>query len=382
MARDVVREDEDLRYPLLASSLEPPRVSVSVTRESVGTLENGLGANWSPPGQGEEAFPEDSDEGGWATLLAAMSEAGLRWVRFWLEPDGVVTNGQVDRNHRFLKRLDRLQAWAEREHARIMLELSFTPEAYRVSPVYDAPEDNERYVTEYVVPLMKHIMLERRCSRVTQLCLCNEPFNADVSPPIFAVPPPKDPLLHYVELYEHLRVGLDRAGVDQVGLIGPNSANMFERHIEMFEDKGLGPRVAKAFGELDVHGWRMRFDYYPPSRRWPGFGITEGIERYLKPTLAAARRLGKRLSLTEAGAMYFNERRDTSRNTQQDSFLTVAETLVRSLNEGVAGAMVWSFNNSGRIDGQWGWVGTRARGFARVPHLFNGYTCLMKAQRV
>lgn len=382
LARQVVREEEDLRYLLLASSLKPPRVDVTVADQAIGTLANGLGANWSPPGQGEEAFPDDGDEAGWHTVFQAMTEAGIKWVRFWLQPLGVVTAGRVNTGHRFLARLDRLQAWAAQEGASIMLELSHTPDEYRFSAVYDAPADNSRYVKEYIAPLARHVMQERRCDRIRQLCLFNEPFNADVAPPIFAPKPPKDPLVHYLELHESLRTELDRAGLEHLALIGPNSANLFQRHIEMFADNGLGPRMAKVFGELDVHVWRLRFDYYPASKRWPGYGMTEGVERYLKPTLAAARRIGKRLSVTEAGAMYFNECPCTSRTTRHDAFLTMAEGMVRCVNEGVAGVMVWSFTSSGRIDGQWGWIGTRDRGFERVPNLYNGFACLMRHQRV
>ena len=382
LARQVVREEEDLRYPLLATSLEPPRVSVTVSDAAIGTLDNGLGANWSPPGQGEEAFPDDADEAGWKRLFTDMTAAGIRWVRFWLPPQGVVKDGNVDAAHRLLKRLDRLQAWAAATDSGIVLELSHVPEEYRYSPVYDAPANNERYAKTYIVPLMLHVMKERRCDRVRQLCLFDEPFNPDVAPYIFAPKPPKDPLIHYLELHEILRAKLDRLGLERLALIGPNSANLFQRHIQMFEDQGLGPRVAKAFGELDVHVWRLRFDYYPASKRWPGYGITEGIERYLKPTLAAARRMGKRLSVTEAGAMYFNEHPCTSRTTRHDAFLTMAEGIVRCVNEGVAGAMVWSFTSSGRIDGQWGWIGTRDRGFERVPNLYNGFACLMRHQRI
>ncbi len=382
LARQVVREEEDLRYPLQASSLEPPKVLVEISDESVGNLDNGLGANWSPPDQGEEAFPDEKDEAGWKSLLASMTDAGIRWVRFWLQPDKLVKAGKVAKKHRYLERLDRLQEWARKEDALIMLELSIVPEEYRFSPIYDAPADNRKYVEEYIIPLTKHIILERKCSRIRQLCLFNEPFNTDVAPYIFAPPPPKDPLLHYLELHEILRRKLDHAGIENLSLIGPNSANMFQRHIEMFEDKGLGPRMAKAFGELDVHVWRTRFDYYPFSKRWPGYGMTEGIERYLKPTLAAARRLGRKLSITEAGSMYFNENPSSSRTTRHDAFLTTAEAIIRCLNEGVSGAMVWAFTNSGRIDGQWGFVGTRERKFERVPNIFNGYKCLMGRQRL
>lgn len=54
LARQVVREEEDLRYPLIASSLTPPAVEVQIGETPIGILTNGLGANWSPPEQGEE----------------------------------------------------------------------------------------------------------------------------------------------------------------------------------------------------------------------------------------------------------------------------------------------------------------------------------------
>ncbi len=382
LARQVIREEEDLRYPLLASSLTPPLCRIGIGVEPVGTLHNGLGANWSPPGQGEEAFPADDDEAGWQRLFESMTDAGIKWVRYWLSPDGLMRDGRVDAAHRLLGRLDRLQRWAAEQDAAIMLELGTVPPEYALSAIHDAPRDNRAYVCEYIVPLLRHVVRDRRCDRIRQLCLFNEPFNADVAPYIFFPPPGCDPLAYYLELHEMLRAELDAAGLEGIGLIGPNTANLFQRHIEMFEDKGLAPRVMRTFAELDCHLWRTRFDYYPASKRWPGYPMTEGIERYLKPTLAAAQRLGKRLSLTEMGSMYFNEDPRSSRTTEHDAFLTVAEAIVRAVNAGVAGAMVWSFTNSGRIDGQWGWVGTRARSFAPVPNLLHGYTVLMKHQRV
>jgi hypothetical protein len=381
LAREVVREEEDLRYPLLASSLEPPRVALDVADAPHATLANGLGANWSPAGQGEEAFPEDADEAGWAKVFGAMTSAGIRWVRYWLQPGFVARDGRLDRTHRFLARLDRLQRWAAQQDAAIMLELATVPADFQAGGVHDAPADNQRYVDEYIVPVVRHVMLERGCDRIRQLCLFNEPFNPDVRPYIFYPPPGREPLDYYVDLHERLRAALDRIGLQRLGLIGPNSANLFQRHIEMFEDKGLGPRVTRAFAELDCHQWRLRFDYYPPSKRWPGYTVTEGIERYLEPTLAAARRLGKPLSLTEAGAMYFNENPCTARVAQHDAFLVMAEGLVRSINAGVAGAMIWSFTSAGRTDGQWGWIGPRQAGFAPVPNLLNGFTALMRYHR-
>lgn len=377
----VVREEEDFRYPLQASSLVPPGVRVSVAAKPVGTLMNGLGANWSPLGQGAEAIPADDDEAGWAKALAGLTDTGIRWIRYWLPPMGVMAKGKVVASHTLFRQLERLQAWAEAANATLMLDLCKIPEEYRFTRIYDAPADNARYVKDYILPLILHVMKTLKCDRIRRLCLFNEPFNVDVAPFIFSPKPPKDPLLHYLELHEILRTALDKAGLKTLGLIGPNSANLFQRHLEMFEDKGLGPRLTKAFAELDVHSWRLRFDYYPPSKRWPGYGVTEGIERYLKPTLAAARRLGKGLSITEAGAMYFNGHPCSSRTTQHDAFLTMAEGVVRAVNEGITGAMIWAYTCSGKIDGQWGWIGTRERKFDPVPNLYNGFKCLMRHHR-
>ncbi len=381
LARAVVREDEDLRYALPETCLQPPCVAVDVAAESHAVLVNGLGANWAPAFQGEQAYPADDDEAGWARVFAGMSQAGIRWVRFWLHPGFAMAGGRPDGTHSQFRRLDRLQAWAVRHDARIMLELSQVPDEFQGGGVHDAPGDNQRYVDDYIVPLVRHVLRERGCDRVDRLCLFNEPFNADVRPYIFYPPAGREPLEYYLDLHERLRASLDRAGFAELGLIGPNSANMFQRHIEMFEDLGLAQRVSRVFAELDCHQWRLRFDYYPPSKRWPGYTMREGMERYLEPTLAAARRLGKLLSLTEVGAMYFNEDPRTARVTRHDAFLVMAEGAVRSINAGVAGLMIWSFTSGGQVDGQWGWVGTRAEGFAPVPNLLNGFTVLMRYHR-
>ncbi|MCC6580937.1 MAG: hypothetical protein IT440_10890 [Phycisphaeraceae bacterium] len=381
-ARHVIREEEDLQYPLLASSLVPPRCTVTIDPDPIGVLVNGLGANWSPAFQGEEAFPEDDDENGWRHLFKAMSHAGLRWVRYWLHPADLFVDNRVNARHSHLRRLDRLQDWASRENATLMLELGLVPESYQIDSTCDAPRDNRAYVGEYVIPLLRHVVKERGIDRIRQLCLFNEPFNSDVTPFIFTTRDPAQAVSHYVELHEICRAAMIREGMAHVGLIGPNTANMFQRMIELMEDQGLSSRVAQAFTELDGHMWRMRLDHYPPSRRWPGYTMTEGVERYLKPTLAAARRMGKTYSLTESGSMYFNDHPRTSRNTRHDCLITMAEQTIRALNEGIAGAMIWSFTNSGRIDGQWGWIGTRQQGFKPVLSLLNGFAVLMRPQVV
>ncbi len=244
-AHEVIREEEDFRYALLASSLEPPMVQVAVGETPIGLLSNGLGANWSPPIQGEEAFPDDADEQGWQQVFAAMDYAGISWVRYWLEPLGLMQDGQVVTNHRFFSRLDRLQQWASAAGATIMLEFSVIPSEYRGDEVHDAPANNREYVQAYLLPILRHVLLERHCDRIRQVCLHNEPFNADVTPYLYYPPEGREPLEYYLELHEYLREAMDAAGMNAVGLIGPNSANLFQRHIEMFEDQGLAPRVRR-----------------------------------------------------------------------------------------------------------------------------------------
>lgn len=381
LARQVIREEEDLRYPLLASSLEPARCNVTIAPAAQAVLVNGIGANWSPAAQGEEAYPDDADEESWQRLLDNMTRCGIRWVRYWLQPRFNFTNGRPDAEHTLFKRFDRLHRWAAANQATLMLEFGNISKKFQGREPYDTPADNQDYVDNYLMPVLRHLLVERRYDRIRQISLFNEPFNADVKPYIFYPPAGRDPLEYYLDLHERLRQAMDRAGMTKVGLIGPDSANLFQRHIEMYEDKGLDERVGRAFAELDCHLWRTRFDYYPASKRWPGYPMTEGIERYLKPTLAAARRLGKLLSLTEVGTMYCNDHKLTARTTLHDAFLMTAESAVRSINEGVAGVMFWSYTNSGHADGQWGWIGTRESGGAPVPHLFNGFTALLRYHR-
>ncbi len=381
LANQVIRDVEDMRYPLLASSLCPPVVEISVGSEPIGTLDNGLGANWPPAYQGEEAFPAEDDAAGWEHIFHMMNGAGIRWVRYWLQLDDLMVDGRIDGAHRYLTRLDRLQQWAAESGSTIMLDFCYIPPAWRHDDIHDVPADIDAYVNDLLVPVLVHLVRERRCTAIRQLCLYNEPFNADVTPYLFFPATERDPLQYYVHLHERLRAGMDAAGLREIGLIGPNTANLFQRHIEMLEDQGLTERVRKAFGELDAHMWRMRYDYHPPSKRWPGYTLSEGIERYLRPTLSAAKRMGMRLSLTEAGAMYFNESPATERVTQHDAVLLMIEQLVRAINEGISGAMVWSFLSAGKTDGQWGWLGSRRQGFAPVPHLYHGFSTLMRYHR-
>ena len=113
-AHEVIHDEEDFRYPLLASSLEPPMVHVGIAETPIGVLANGLGANWSPPIQGEEAFPDDADEQGWQQVFAAMDYAGITWVRYWLEPFALLRDGMPVTEHRLFSRLEPPAAVGER----------------------------------------------------------------------------------------------------------------------------------------------------------------------------------------------------------------------------------------------------------------------------
>lgn len=361
-----------------------PRADVQVSREAAGVLGEGLGANLpriDQPGQ-NEAYPHDELE--WAKLERHLDWLGIAWLRYWLFGEEIIPRpGVFQPEHEYLRRLIRLHQWAERRDAHLILDFGVTPawlrfqtenaRSFRLS----APADIDTYVDAYAMPLVKHVMRDLGMRQIKYLSLFNEPFCPDHSGFSFYVPRGIDVFEHYARLFERMRRRLDEEGFTELGMIGPNSHDLFVQPMDEMEKRGLDlyPHIAA----VDEHCYRTRLDYLPPTRHIPTLTIADTISTYLRPAIEKAAKRGKPYFLTEYGAFYYGGiTGDPTGPARHDAAINEVEFVIRSLAAGVAGAMKWSFLNAGQCDGLWQYIETADRSYAPVPNVYFAHAVLTR----
>lgn len=354
----------------------PPEVVAEVSKKPVAVLTEGLGANLpriDQPGQ-EQAYPQNEED--WQKLEHHLDWLGLSWIRYWLFGEKVIPEpGAFHPEHDYMQRLLRLHEWAEPRDAHLILDFGVTPtwlkfatddaRSFRLS----APNDIEQYVEAYALPLLKYILQERGLDQIKYLSLFNEPFCPDHNGFSFYVPEGIDVFEHYLKLFSLMRRRLDEEGFPELGMIGPNSHDLYLKPLEEMKRRGLDlyPYIAA----VDEHCYRTRFDYLPPVRHMPTQTIGYTMEYYLKPSLRDAQAHGKPYFLTEYSTFYYGgitgDRKGSSRH---DAVINEVELAVRSLAEGVNGAMKWSFINGGLFDGLWQYIETMDGSYKPVPAVY------------
>jgi hypothetical protein len=364
-----------------------PKVVVGrIASQRSGRLIEGLGVNLPPafqPGQ-EKVFPRNARD--WRKLAVHLDWLGVNWIRYWLIGEAIIPRPGVFRpRHRYLDRLLRLHDWARKAKANLIVDYAIVPSWCRFpvpksqDSVTSAPADIEQYVDAFALPLAKHIVCDLKLERVKYLCLFNEPFNPDYPGSTFYVPRGIDIFAHYVQLHACLRKRLDAEGIsrDRLGLIGPNSHDLFVQPLEEFRKRkvDLIPHLAA----VDEHCYRIRLDYLPPAEHIPTLTISETLSRYLKPALRHARRRQRPYFITEYSTFYYGGiSGDPLGPARHEAFLTEAEFIIRSLAAGVAGGMKWSFLNSGQADGKWQYIETLDGSYQPIPNTYYGNAVLSR----
>jgi hypothetical protein len=361
-----------------------PTLDAAIQPSPAGVLTEGLGANLpriDQPGQ-DDAYPHNEAE--WRKLEQHLDWLGISWLRYWLFGEQVIPRpGEFHADHDYLQRLIRLHQWAERRDARLILDFGVTPtwlrfktdnaRSYRLS----APADIGRYIEDYALPLVRYVLRELKLKQVRYLSVFNEPFCPDHSGFSFFVPKGVDVFAHYVELFARLRARLDEEGfsADELGLIGPNSHDLYVQPLAEMQKRGLDllPHLAA----VDEHCYRARLDYLPPVAHMPTLTIGDTIATYLRPAVQAATARGKPYFLTEYGTFYYGGiTGDRQGPARHEAALTEVEFVIRSLVAGANGAMKWSFINGGGFDGLWQYIETADGSYAPVPNVYYAHAVL------
>jgi hypothetical protein len=345
---------------------------------SSGDLTEGLGANLPPAFQKgqEDAYP--SNDRDWDRLYRHMDWLGLNILRYWFIGEAVIPErGTFRKDHLYIERLVRFHDWAVRKNARLILDFGVVPSWLRFRtkasqpPDTAAPSDPDAYIELYAMPIIRHLIRDLGLSRIRYLCLFNEPFNPDFTDFSFYTPEGTDPFAHYAALHGKMRKRLDAEGIPdkELGLIGPNSHDLFVQPLIEMEKRGLD--WAESLSAVDEHAYRMRFDTLPECGHMPTLTIGETLSRYLKPAVAQANRHGKPYLLTEYSCFYYGGiTGDPEGPSRHESALTEAEFIVRAMGAGAGGGLKWSLINSGRNDGKWQYIETADGSYEPVPAVY------------
>ena len=368
-----------------------------VSNDPPGTLDFGVGVNWFDfLGSGgyfarwegypltAPAFPPLDDKDSWSLFLQELTRLHPGFIRFGLPPDPVLNaDGTLKKDSVHFRRLDIAAHWCEEHGALVILDTFVTPALYEF-PVPEgigtvcvnmAARDNRVYAREFVVPLLDHVIAERGLKAIRYFNPINEPIHYGV----YQTPPGgPDVFRHYVEMYREMRRAMDDAGLGEIGLIGIDKDLPFD--FPVFEYISRGIDIDPFVAAYSIHSYRGRFDYDGENPWAPDTDPLRTLaDRWTRRLVQYAEGRGKYLLALEVGVFQYGARRGNPAGpaTAEGALLT-AETIVRMINAGVRGALVWSLTNPDTIDGHWRLIDVRDRRVERAPHPYSTYGMLMR----
>jgi len=362
-----------------------------------GTLDFGVGINWFDfLGAGgvyarwdqysltAQVFPPMQDKASWNALQTELTRLRPGFIRFGLPPDPILNaDGTLKKNSLHFQHLDVAGRWCEEHGAVLILDTFVTPARYEfpVPPgvnticVNMAAQDNHAYARKFVAPLLHHVVIERGLKAVRFFNPINEPINYGV----YQTPPGgPDVFRHYVELYAEMRCALDEAGLSQIGLIGIDKDLPFD--FPVFEYMSRGIDIDPYIAAYSIHSYRGRFDYDGENAIAPDTDpLRTLVDRWVRRLVRYAEERSKYLLALEVGVFQYGARAGNPAGpaTPEGTLLT-AETIVRMINVGVRGALVWTLTNPNDIDGWWRLIGVSDGRVERAPHPYSTYGMLMR----
>jgi hypothetical protein len=205
------------------------------------------------------------------------------------------------------------------------------------------------------------------------------PINEPIHYGVYQTPPGgPDVFRHYVDLYREMRRALDDAGLGEIGLIGIDKDLPFD--FPVFEYISRGIDIDPFVAAYSIHSYRGRFDYdgeNPWARDTDPLRTL--VDRWTRRLVEYAEGRGKYLLALEVGVFQYGARTGNPAGpaTAEGTLLT-AETILRMINAGVRGALVWALTNPNTIDGHWRLIDVRNRRVERAPHPYSTYGMLMR----
>jgi len=383
---------------------EPPPQLLRAPAEAAFRLRHGIGFNWFDPAcygrvgkdaEGYPSCPDLNDRAGWEAVSDALNDLRPGILRFWLNYNECVgeTPGAINKQAVTLERLTRLDSWAVKNGCTVMLDTVLIPERFKfpMGPreaeehkknewVSMAPRDNAQYVREFLVPVLKHVLDERRLASVKLFNILNEPLQYGQ----FATPDNRpDPFAHYVELYRelaaqarHAGLGPDRLHIAGVDAIHPSAFPVYEF---LANGKDIDPYLDL----YTIHYYFHRFDWMAPTPTGEQT-LQESIDRQTTRLARYCASRGKPLLASEVG-WFLNDGpsgpRDTLAPSRHHAAMITAETVIRGMNAGLSGAALWSLINPGTFDGAWQTIWIHNGRLGKAQHLYPMYRLLTRYAR-
>jgi hypothetical protein len=362
------------------------RVGISLNGPSEFILDKGIGINWHHnwihPDAPRDSSPDIDDKAHWDLLLHELDFLRPSTIRFGYQSFHFVReDGSFNWQAEGFEALRRLDAWAKRNAADIILDPWCIPAFWRFSrvtgdPRHDAAAEPEKLAKEFVVPLLAHVIRDMGLSTIRAFILMNEPLmDPDGS---FLTPEGTDRFTHYIACHEAIFFALKENGLD-IALIGPNTWSTLYWAVDHFQDRGLD--LSPWIDAYDQHNYYARFDYLPPNPTTAQtMPMTNLIDSQIARNARFARMHGKKYYVTELGTFYYGwSAGDPHGPATHEAFMTEAEFIVRSMNAGCGGFHKWAFLAPGEYqDGCWQFIDTVDDSYRRQPHTFYGYAALMR----
>ncbi len=297
---------------------------------------------------------------------------------------------RYDYQHDFFKAVVFLNEIARELDFPIMIDPWWPPKSMQVPAPggvgkwRGAPADPVSYARDYVLPLVKHIVHDRRCEKVAWLGLLNEPVwkANDRDPNDFGVEENADQLVRMTEMYAAVRATLDAEGFERIGLVGPSALCSYQFPMADFLASGADPTPHLA--AFDHHCYFAHLDNLPPPNE-DFFSTHEMVDGAVRRWCDFSARQHKPFFITEMGSFaygrFFWGERDMDGAASHTCVLSDAQFIVRSLARGAQALLRWTFSVPGRYDGRWSLVEWDERGVHPSPHVYPIYRELMRAAR-
>jgi hypothetical protein len=373
---------------------------MNITKSAVGSLDYGVGFNWFDYlGVGgsygnwdgysleKSVYPPIDDSESWDLIIKEFDNLQPGFIRFGIPPKGILDKeGNLIKNNVHFKRLAKINDWCVKNDRSILLDPFLIPEEFGFEKIEDnkhvilnmAPRNNKEYSEKFVAPLLNHVVNELGLKAITLFNPVNEPdhYGAYLMPdsgPDFFV--------HYVDLYREMRIALDKIGLtkNKIGLVGIDKDMPFE--FPVFEYLSRGIDIDPYVENYAIHSYRSRFDHAPESADCPDSDpLSTLVDKWIKRIVDYTHSRGKYLLACEVGAFYYGQRLgDEAGSASPEGTLLTIETIIRMINVGVRGALIWSPMNPNDIDGWWRLFDVKNKEVIREPHTYPSYAILMKA---
>jgi hypothetical protein len=373
---------------------------LEATKTPINTLDYGVGINWFDfLGAGGvygrwDAYPLDAqvyppleDALAWKLLLEELSRLNPGFIRFGIPPDSILdADGHLLTDSVHILRLEKIANWCQAHGAALILDpfviparFEFAvPEGVNTLMVNMAAKDNSAYAREFVAPLLHHLVVERGLEAIKFFNPINEPINYGVYQ---TAPDGPDVFKHYVEMYSELRLALNEVGLQQIGLIGIDKDLPFD--FPVFEYLARGIDIDPSVAAYSIHSYRGRFDYAPETAIEPDSDpLRTLVDKFVKRIVNYCESRGKPLLALEVGSFYYGQRNgDPSGPASLEGTLLTAETILRMINVGIRGALIWSPMNPNDIDGWWRMFDVQNHQVIREAHTYPTFYLLMKYAR-